>query len=139
MTIHDLLDQTAHVFHQHDAQGDGDGPDLADHQRLNLLIGADITGQHRAGHQAISMGDIGPSQAKDARISGKRPFGKLGQLTIIARRKIIADLPKLLFNKVEVVQQPFGCGHDGLPGLHRLRARPIGPQQDLGIFGYSVT
>ena len=134
MPFDDLLGQTAHVLDQDDAQGDRDGPKLADHQRLDLLIGLDKALEDRAGHQAVGVGNIGPGQAKDPRVARERTVGELRQLTVIARRQVVMDLAQLLFHEVEVVQQPFGCRGDRLTGLQGLRAGAVGLQQDIGVF-----
>ena len=125
MAVKDLHSQTPHVLDKDDAQGDRNGPKFADHQRLNLLVGADIAGQHRADHQTVGMGDIGPGQTENPRVSGELTLGQLGQLAVIAGWQIVADLAQLLFDQVKVVQKPFSGGHDGLARLQSLGAGSI--------------
>jgi len=134
VALDDLHGQAAHVLDQDNPQRDGDGPKLADHQGLDLLIGADEPGQHRPGQQAVSMGDIGPGHAQDPGVARERAVGELRQLPVIARRQVFRDLLKLVFNKVEVVQKPFRSRRDGLASLQRMGAGLIGAKQHLGVF-----
>jgi hypothetical protein len=115
--LDDLQRKAAHVFDQHDAKGDCNGPKLADHQRLDLLVGLDKSGEDPPGHQAVGVGNIGPSQAKHPWIARERTFGELWKLPVIAGRKVVMNLAKLLFHKVEVVQQPLRRRSDHLAGL----------------------
>ena len=95
LRLDDLHGKAAHVFHQHDAQGDGNGPDLADLQRDDPLIGLNEAAQDGACDQAVGMGDIGPGEAKNARVSGEMAFGQLGKLAVIAGRQIFGNLAQL--------------------------------------------
>ncbi len=78
MRLADLHGQPAHVLDQHDPQRDRYRPKLADHQRLDLLIGLHEAAQHGAGNEAVGMGDIGPGQFQYARIAGKGPSASFG-------------------------------------------------------------
>ena len=60
------------VLDQHDAQRDRDGPQLADRQRLDALIGAHEAAQHLGIEAAVGVGDEGPGDAEHARIAGER-------------------------------------------------------------------
>ncbi|EKD61146.1 MAG: hypothetical protein ACD_54C00377G0003 [uncultured bacterium] len=115
----DLRRQTPHVFNHHDAQGDRNRPKLADRQRLNRLISLHKPRQDRGREQAVGVGNIGPGQFQHTRISGKGTAEQFRQLVIIIGRQIGLDLPKLCIDSVEIVQQPFGGGGNGLPGLQR--------------------
>ena len=66
---HDPLGRAAKILHQHDAQGDGDRPELADQERLHPLIGSDEPAEHLLVETAVRMGDEGPGQAEDSRDS----------------------------------------------------------------------
>ena len=138
MTIHDLQRQTAHIFDQNDAQGDGNRPDFADHQGLNLLIGPDIARKDGTTHEAVSMRDIGPGQAENPWIARERTFGQLWQLAVIPRWQVVADLTQLLFDKVKIVQKPFGGRGDRLTRLQGPRAGAIGPQENVRVFFHAA-
>ena len=73
----------------------------------DLLVGAHEAPQRLGVEAAVGVGDKGPGHAEHPRISGERPVGELGQLPVVARRQIVADLADLLFDDVIVVDQPF--------------------------------
>ena len=130
---HDPLRRPAEICHQDDAQGDGDRPELADQERLNPLIGGDETAEHLLVETAVRMGDEGPGQAEDARISGQRPLRELGQLAIEARGKIAPDLADLVLDDVEIVDQPFGRRRDRIVVAGRRDDGAIGGQQNPAV------
>ena len=77
------------------------------------LVGAHEAAQHLGVEAAVGVRDEGPGEAEHARIAGERPVGELGQLAVVARRQVVADLADLLFDEVVVVEQPFGGRRDG--------------------------
>ena len=79
---HDALRQAPKVLHQHDAQRDGDRPQLADRQRLDALVGVHEPAEHLGIEAAVGVRDEGPGDAVDTRIAGQGPLGQLGQLPI---------------------------------------------------------
>ena len=129
----DLYGKAAHVFDQNAAQGDRDGPNLADHQRGHALIGLHKPAQDQPRNQAVGMRHIRPGKPEYPGISCQMPVRKLGQLAIIARRQIFGDLAQLQFDQMEIVQQPFRRRGDGLTLLHHRSAGVIGIQQDADI------
>ena len=137
VALDNLHGQPPHVFDQHNAQRDGHRPQLANHQRLHVLIGPHIARKHRPRHQTVGMRDIGPSQPKNPGISCKRTIFQLGQLAVIAGGQIILDLAQLLFDQMKVIKQPFCGGGDRLLGPHRLRTGPVRPKQLLCVIVYT--
>ena len=129
----DLVGEAAQVLDQHDAQGDRDGPELADGQRLHALIGDQIAAQRLGIEMAVGVGDEGPGEAEHPRIARERPLGELRQLTIVAGRQVLADLADLRFDEMVVVEQPFGGRHDAPPGLDLRDAGAVGREQDGGV------
>ncbi len=127
--VDDPLGDAPQVFDQHDAQGDGHRPQLADGQRLDLLIGAQIAAQHFGIEQAVGVGDKGPGHPEHARISRKGSAGQLGQLAVIALGQVAADLADLLFDHVKIVDQPLGGRGYGGARVHRLGDVAIGLDQ----------
>ena len=130
---HDQVGQPPQVFDQHNAQRDGKRPQLADGQRLHLLIGAHVAAQHFRIEPAVGMRDERPGDAEHAGIAGKRSVGELGQLAVIAGRKVGADLADLPFDEVIVVDQPFRRGGDRLLLLHRVGDAAMRLQQRRGV------
>ena len=109
---HDTLGQAPEVLHQHDAQRDGYRPQLTDHQWLHALVGVHESTEHLGVEAAVGMRHEGPGDSVDSRIPGQWPLGQLGQLPIEPGREIVADLPQLLVDDVEVVDEPFGRRND---------------------------
>ena len=66
-------------------------------------------------------------------MAGQGPFCQLWQLAVESGRQIGPGLPDLLFNKVIVVDQPFGGGRDGLAFSNRRADFPVGLQKGCGI------
>ena len=66
---HDPRCDAPQVLDQHDAQRDGDGPQLADGERLDLLVGPHVASQRFGIEQAVGVGDERPGEA-EARAAG---------------------------------------------------------------------
>jgi len=101
--------RTPQVLDQHDSQRDGDGPELADRKRLHALVRADEPGKQLRVEATVRVGDECPGDPEHAWISGQRTLCKLGQLSVIARRQVVADLADLRLDDVVIVDQPL-CG-----------------------------
>ena len=121
---HDALGEAAQIFDQHDAQRDGHGPEFADRERLHALVRGHETAQHFGIEAAIGVRDECPGDSEDARISLQVTGGKFRQFAIKARRQVVANFAKLLFDDVEIVDQPFRRGSDGLFLLNGAREWP---------------
>ena len=133
--VHDQFGETSEVFDQHDPERDRDRPELADRQRLHLLVGAHEAAQHFGIEVAVSVGDEGPGQAEHPRISGERPVGQLRQLPIVAGRQRGADFANLPFDEIIVVDQPFSRWRDGAALIDRFGYHAIGVEQYGAIVG----
>ncbi len=123
--VHDALGQPAEVLHEHEADRNRDGPELADGQRLHALESAHEALQRLGLHAAVGVGDELPGQAEDARISLQRLLRELGKLAVKSAREVLANLPHGLVRDVEIVDEPFRGG----------RERPFFPdhRRDLSI------
>lgn len=77
--------------------------------------------------------DEGPGQSEHAGITDKGAGDQLGQLLVVSRGQIRADLADLLLDKMVVVDQPFGRGRDGPPLVDRLNRALVGLEQDHAI------
>ena len=129
VVAHDGIGGAAKIFHQHDAQGYGDGPEFADGQRLHLLIGADESGQDIRIEAAVRMSDESPGDAEDPRIGLERSVGEFRQLTVISRRQAGANFANLFGHHVGIVDQPFRGGGDRALIVDRQGDVPVsGPQ-----------
>ena len=106
-SLDDPLGEPPQVLHEHDPEGDGHGPQLADGQGLHALESADEALQRIAIEAAVGVSDERPGQAEHAGIPLQRPVGKLGELAVEPGRQILADLPDDLVHDVEVVDEPF--------------------------------
>ena len=112
---HDAARHAAQVFDQQHPQRDGNGPQLADGQRLNALIGA-AEPHHRIEFDAVvGVRDDGPRQAIDARIAAQGPVGELRQLFVISGRQITPHRTDVLVHDVVIVHEPFGCRRYRVP------------------------
>ena len=128
-----------------------DRPELADRQRLHVLVGAHEAAQHLGVEVAVGVGDEGPGEAEHARIAGERTVGQLRQLPIVAGRQIGADFANLPFDEVIVVDQPLGGRRDARGahrslwrsrGRRRSRTAPLSasrPASGWPLVGFGVT
>ncbi len=122
----DLVRQPAKILDENDAQRDRYGPQLADRQRLDALIGSNEATQNVWIKVAVGVGDKRPSETEDPRIARERPLDELRQLPIVAGRHVIPNLANLLFDKVVIVEQPFRGGNHGPTALQLRGGCPIG-------------
>ena len=58
---------------------------------------------------------------------------QFGQLSVEARRHVIADLAKLFVDNVEVIDQPLGCGGNLMLLMNRPGNGPVGFQQHAPV------
>src|SRR5690606_37596605 len=87
---------------------------------------------------AVGMSDVGPRYAQHARVSAQRAFCELGELSVVARRQILTDLPDLLFDQMVIIEQPLR-GRLYTPAAFELRCtRPISRQQRCGVIVQSL-
>ena len=133
----DLLGESTEVLDQQDAQADGDRPQLADRQRLHLLVGAHHSTQAVGIEPAVGVGDVRPGQTEHPRVAGQVAGIQLGQLVVVVRRQVVTDLAELLVDDREVVDKPFGGRRDRAFVLDRPRQRSIGLDEDPSVLGDS--
>ena len=123
---HDLLGEAAQVLDEQDAQADRDRPQLADRQRLDLLVRAHDPAQALRIEAAVGVRDVGPGEAEDPRVAGEMALGQLGELAVVVRRQVVADLAELLVDDVEVVDEPLRGRRDRALVLDRPGQDPVG-------------
>ena len=131
--LHDYLGDTAKVVDQEDPQADGDRPELAEGQRLDLLVGRHQATKAVGVEPTVGVGDVGPRQTKDARIALQRSVRQLGKLPVVVGGQVVPDLAKLLLDDVEVVDQPLRGRGDGALVLDRLGQGTVRPQEDATV------
>ena len=105
--LHDLLGETPEVLHEHQPEGNGHRPQLADGERLHALESADEALQRVRLESAVRVSHEGPGEAEHARIPFEGTFGELGKLAVEAGREILPDLPDDVVDDVEVVDEPL--------------------------------
>ena len=132
--VDDAPGGAAEVLDEHDAERDGNRPQLADGERLDALIGVDEAAEEVGVETAVGVGDIGPRDAEDAREAGKGSAGELGQLAIISGRQVAADLENLLLDDVIIVEDPFRRRGDRVAGFDRCRDRTVGAEEEGLVF-----
>ena len=132
---HDRLGETSQILDEHDPQCDRNCPELADHQRLDLLVGPHVAAQHLGIEAAVGVSDERPCHAKHPRISGEWPVGELGQLPIIAGRQIGTDVVDLPLDEIVVVEQPLRCRGDGAILVRRLGDGAMRIEEHCRVFG----
>ena len=82
----DLLREPSQILDHHDLQRDRYGPELADRQRLHILVGIDETDEDVGIEAAVGMRDERPRNPEHARIAGEGPREEFRELAIISRR-----------------------------------------------------
>ena len=132
---HDLLREAAEVVDEEDPQADRDRPELADRQRLHLLIGHHHAPQALRVEPAVRVGDIRPGEAHDAGEACKMALRELRELVVVVSGQVVADLAELLVDDREVVDEPFGGGGDGAFVLDRASQNAVRLQQDAAVLG----
>lgn len=81
------------------------------------------------------MGDVCPRNAEDPWVPLEVATLELRQLTVVVRRQVVADLPKLLLDDVKVVDKPFRCRRDRSFFLDRVGQDTVGLEQDPAVLG----
>ncbi|MFN0086448.1 MAG: hypothetical protein ACKVX9_13760 [Blastocatellia bacterium] len=130
----DALRQTPEILDQSEPQGDRHRPQFANRQRCGLLICANKTLERVAIKAAVAMGDKGEGDGVDARVSAHFAHGEFGQLIIETLRQVLPDLAKLFLDDMEIINQPFGGGGDGLSRESRLNKHLVRGRKPAPIF-----
>ena len=115
--------------HQREAQRDRDRPEFADLERGDVLIGAHETFEAVIVERAVGVGDQRPGNAVNARIAGKRPVDQLGQLAVVTRGQVLDDFACLLFDDVEIVEEPLAGRGDGFSRARIRGQRAVLPDE----------
>ena len=81
----------------------GHRPQLADGERPDLLIGADVAPQLLGVEPAVCVRNESPGHGEDLWQTREGTRRELGKLSIISSRQIGADVADLLFDHMEIV------------------------------------
>ena len=100
-------DDASQIFDQCQAKHNGDGPQLAQPEARHGLISRDQRGQTLGCDSSIDVRDQFLDDVVNARQSGEWPGGELRKLCTIVFRQMPVRRANLLFDQVEIVQQPF--------------------------------
>ena len=128
--LHDVLRQAPEILEQYHAQADGNGPQLADGQRLHSLEGGDEAAKGRGIEVAVGMRDERPRQREHARMAREGALGQLGKLAVEALRQVVAHVPEPLVDDVKVVDEPFRGGSDRALVADDLGDRAVAAEED---------
>jgi hypothetical protein len=120
----------AEILDEGQPQHDGNGPQLTQHQRGHRLVGRDdtveglridprVTMRNRFKRDVVNSGQIRGGSAQQP-----------GEFPAVALGEVPPRGPDLLFDEIEVVEQPLTGGLDSLPGLDRRTQQLEGLRQD---------
>ncbi len=119
------------------AKHDRDGPQLAQLERDDGLVGGDEAAEVVGIDTPIDMRDQLQGDAVGAGVAGQRPARQPGKLPAVLPRKVSPGGPDLRFNEVEVVEQPVGGGGDALAFTGGGADQFVGGQERIGILRQS--
>jgi hypothetical protein len=119
------------VFDQRQPQHDRDRPELAQVQRMDRFIRGDEAVQAVGFDPAIHVGDQLQGHRIGPRIASVRAARQPRQLPAVGRRQVSSGEPDLIFDEIEVVQQPFCRRGDPSLARHGGGHQMVGLDQDL--------
>ena len=111
----------AQVLDQREAQHDRNRPQFAHLQRRHRLVGRHEPGQRLRVHASVAVRYRLEREVVDARQLRRRPVRQARKLAAVALRQVPLRGADLLFDQVEIVEQPFGGGRDATVGADRGR------------------
>ena len=110
----------AQILNQRQPQHDRDGPQLAQLEGGDILVGGDEAAQGLRVHPAVAMGDDLQGQVIDPRQTGRWALAQTRQFPAVALGQMPLGGADLLFDQVEVIEQPFPGRADPSGCRHRL-------------------
>ncbi len=128
-----LLGEPPEIVYQNQAQHNRNGPQFPRRQRSDGLKRLNEMGEVILVQTAVTMGHEFHGDRVYARQAAQRAGGDFGKQPIIAVRQIGVDLEQRFGNDVEVVEQPFGVGAEGLfPSVSRANLA-VGAEQAAAV------
>ncbi len=122
------------ILEQREAQHDRDRPELAELERRNRLVGRHEAAQAFEVHAAIAVRDGLERDVVHARQARGRTLQQARQLAAVGARQVPLGGADLLFDQVEVIEQPLAGWRDALAGGRRLQ-NVAGADEDRFVAG----
>ena len=116
-----LHGEAAEILDERQPQHDRYGPELADRERRDVLVGVGKSAQQLLVETPGGVGDEAAREHIDARIAAPSSADERRQLFVIASREIPADFEQLRADDVVVIAQPFFGRRLGRLGESRFR------------------
>ena len=111
----------AKVLDQRQSQHDRAGPQLAQQQRLNRLVGRDEAAQRAAAYLPVAMRHGLQGEGINAWLAGGLAVGRIQreprQFKAVAAGQVAARGADFFLDEVEVVEQPFCCWREAALGV----------------------
>ena len=125
----------AQIFDQRQSQHDGDGPQLTKPEGGDGLVGRDETTEAVRGHASVAMGDGLDGEVIHARQPCRSAIGQARQFPAVTFRQVAPGRLDLLFDEIEVVEQPFPGGRDAVVRCDGCRQPAAGLDQHALVRG----
>ena len=125
------------VFDERQAQHDGNRPQFAQLEGRHRLVGRNEATEALGIHAAIPVRDRLQRNIVDARQARRGAAAQAGQLSAVASRQMPPGSANLLFDEIEIVEQPFPRRDDAAIGRQRLGQQPASFDQDSFVVGES--
>jgi hypothetical protein len=100
------------VLDKRQAQHDGDGPQFAQLQRSHRLVRRHEAIQALGIHASIAVRDRFQHDVVHARQACRWASRQTGQLATVTFRQVSPGRTNLIFDQIEIVEQPFSSGDD---------------------------
>ena len=97
----------AQVLDQRQPQHDGDGPQLAQPEGGDRLVGRHEAAETFRVHPTVAMRNGLQRDVVHARTPGRRTLSQARQFAAVALRQVPLGRADLLFDQIEIVEQPF--------------------------------
>jgi hypothetical protein len=121
------------ILDQRQAQHDGDGPQFAQRQDGHHLVGRHETAETFRVHPSIAVRDRFMRDVVHARKSGRRSVQQARQFPAVILRQVPLGRADLIFDQVEIVEEPFPRRRDQAVRIDRRRQEVAGSRQDALI------
>ena len=125
----------AEIFDQRQARHDGDGPQFAQLQSGDGLIGGEETAQAIGVDASVGVGDGFENDVVDAGEPGGGSVRQAREFAAVAFRKVTAGGADLFFDEIEIIQQPFAGGSGAAAIFEGLGEQRVRGDQDVFVFG----
>ena len=125
----------AQVLDQRQPQHDRNRPQLAQLERRHRLVGRHEAGKALRVDPAVAVRDRLERDVVDARQPGGGPVRQARQLAAVPLGQVPLGRADLLFDQVEVVEQPFRGGRDAAVRRDRRRQQVADFDQDAFVLG----